>query len=167
MTPARDDRNDDENEPLLVQFAKVIGEENAVRLSARFGGRALYIPLDPTDVRTASRVNELVQTIGLHAAQLLARRFGGVTFEMPLEAGKRQRILVLSASGQYTTGEIARLVGCTERHVYSVRAQHRASGGELLDLGPRPDPLQADLFGASDATAPASDANPTSPSEDE
>lgn len=126
-----------ETRPTLDQFADIIGEEAALRLSVRFGGRRLYIPKEPT--------GELVQLIGQKAAELLSRRFGGVHFEMPLERGKRERIIHLSRRGK-TVREIAELVGCTERHVKYVRAEARERGEEGIDLTPKPDPAQTHLL---------------------
>jgi hypothetical protein len=146
---------DDEKRPTLDQFADIIGEEAAVRLSVRYGGRRLYVPIDPPPG------GDLAQLIGVKAAYLLARRFGGVSFEMPLERGKRERIIHLSNRGK-TVREIAEIVGCTERHVKYVRAEHRVHGGDGFDLPPKRDPSQVDLFSVEDAGSPAPGASPTS-----
>jgi Homeodomain-like domain len=125
--------------PLLEQLADIIGEAAAVLLSVRFGGRRLYIPKDPI------ATSDLVGVIGLKASLLLARRFGGVHLEMPLERGKRERIVQLSNGGK-TVREIAEAVGCTERHVKYVRAEYREHGGLLSLAASRANPDQHDLF---------------------
>jgi hypothetical protein len=128
----------------LAQFARAIGEEAALQLAVRFGGRRLYIPKEPPPE------SEIVQAIGADAAALLAKQFGGVHFEMPLERGKRERIVALSTQANApSVGDIARVVGCTERHVYQVRSQYRKTGGFLpLASEERIDRTQLDIFAA-------------------
>jgi hypothetical protein len=131
----------------LPQFAAIIGEELALKLVTRFGGGRLYIPKEPPIA------GDLVIEIGELAAQRLARRWGGTTFEVPLERGKRERIIALSNREPPTPViDIARHVGCTERHVYQVRREHREGGGEALWIPEPIDTNQIDLFPATDPT---------------
>ncbi|MEX2155085.1 MAG: helix-turn-helix domain-containing protein [Gemmatimonadaceae bacterium] len=129
-------------------FAAIIGEDAALSLVVRFGGRKLYIPKDPPSA------GELVEVIGEHAALVLARRFGGTHFEMPLERGKRERIIAFSTQAKpLPVREIARRVGCTERHVYQVRRQYLRNGVALpLPADEPADRRQLDIFGPADPT---------------
>jgi transposase-like protein len=97
--------------------------------------------------------------IGEHAALLLARRFGGTHFEMPLERGKRERIIAYSMQPRpLPVREIARKVGCTERHVYQVRREYRENGGALPITPDEPaDRRQLEIFPASIAPASPED----------
>lgn len=103
--------------PLLDQFAEVIGEDAAVKISAHFGGRQLYVPRKPP-----STTSPLVEAIGEIAAHKLAKRFGGLSYAIPLTAGKRARIEQLLGEGA-TVREVADELGCTERYVYKVQAE--------------------------------------------
>lgn len=129
----------------LSEFAAVIGEDAALRLAVAFGGRQLYIP------KNAPAGSELVEAIGESAATKLAQRWGGVHFAMPLERGKRARIVELSNADELSVGEIARLVGCTERHVYQVRREYQAHGPRSLmsDGQSEEERRQLDMFAAA------------------
>ena len=133
-----------ERDNTLSQLAGVIGVELSMKLASRFGGRRMHIPLDPP------ATSELVAEIGLEAAQRLARRWGGTHFDMPISRAKRERIIALSNSDAAPpVSEIARLCGCTERHVYQVRRAHREGGGEALWV-PEPDLNQLEIFSPED-----------------
>lgn len=110
----------------LFRFARVIGQDAAVRLSAHFGGRQLYVP------HTPQGDSELVQVVGEIAARKLGRQFGGVHFAVPVTEGKRVRILEARREGK-TISRIASELACTTRHVYNVLAEFRVHGGTLLD----------------------------------
>lgn len=120
----------------LEAFAALIGEEAAIRLSVRFGGRALYIPHRPAPD------SPLVEAVGEVAALKLARRFGGIYHVVPLSVGKRARVIELRRR-DWTVRRIAEELGCTERYVYYVLADHRAGGGDDTESS---DHLQQDLF---------------------
>lgn len=110
--------------PLLARFAEEVGEEIALQISARFGGRQLYIPnKPPVD-------SDLVAAIGQVAAHKLAKRFGGISYAIPIASGKRARIVALLQDGK-TKAEVADLVGCTERYVYRVQADHERDQGAI------------------------------------
>lgn len=118
------------NRRTLDRFARVIGEGPALRLSAHFGGRQLYVPHVP---RAGS---ELAQVIGDVAAKALGKRFGGMFCAIPIMAGRRARMVprvVELRQQRKTVRAIASELACTERHVYNVLAEFRASGGTLLD----------------------------------
>lgn len=131
---------------LLERLAEVIGEDEALRLSMRFGGRQLYIPVTPPPD------SEIVKTIGYDAARRLARRHGGTFCSVPRRAGEHARIILLRKAGK-RVHQIASAVGCTERHVYEVLRQYRQRGGRLPVPEPRrrtksgrAHPFQRDLF---------------------
>lgn len=108
--------------PLMERLSAEIGEEAALRLSAAYGGRQLYI------AHTARADSELVRLVGEIAAAKLARRFGGVFLTLPMGPGRKMRIRQLRTEG-YAVAEIAEALGCTERYAYRVLAQERAEGG--------------------------------------
>lgn len=132
---------------LLERLAETIGEDEALRLSMRFGGQQLYIPVNPPPD------SNLVQTIGHDAARRLARRHGGIFVQVPRRAGEHARIILLRKAGKRVR-EITAIVGCTERHVYEVLKQYRRRGGRLPAPKPtrqgrterRAQPHQRDLF---------------------
>jgi Mor family transcriptional regulator len=105
----------------------VIGQDAAVRLSAHFGGRQLYVP------HTPPAGSELVGVVGEIAARKLGRRFGGVIYMVPIREGKRARIIEARRQKRKIR-EIASDLACTERHVYKVLAEFRQDGGALPDL---------------------------------
>lgn len=111
---------------VLRSIAKVVGEEAAVGISIRFGGRRLYIPQQPTTE------SELVLLIGRGAAQRLSKRYGGTWIDVPISAGKRARIIELCQADR-TKSDIAEIIGCSERYVYQVVADYRESGGSLAE----------------------------------
>jgi hypothetical protein len=126
----------------LAQWAEVVGEEAALRLSMHFGGRQLHIPRHP---RPGS---ELVQVIGGVAAAALGARFGAGNYVVPLEAGKRAKIVYLRTIQKMTAAATATEAGCTERYVYKVCAEYREAGGVLaFSLERYEDPNQFPLFG--------------------
>lgn len=136
--PESEERSTSLGSSTLDRFADVIGEEAALRLSAHFGGRQLYVPHAPRPD------SELVQVIGEECAEALAKHFGGIFYSVPLEVGKRARIVELRKTGEKIRA-IAEELGCTERHVYNVLAEYRAGGGSLeIDTGP--DQWQCNLF---------------------
>lgn len=141
-------RDQDATSDTLVIFGAIIGAEATMRLALRFGGCKLYIPNDPP------LAGELVEAIGEQAALQLAQRFGGSYVEMPLERAKRERIIAYSTHPTpLPAREIARIVGCTERHVYQVRREFRDNGGVLPSSSPEPaDPRQLSIFGPADPT---------------
>jgi hypothetical protein len=109
---------------ILAMFSAVIGEELAMKLAVAYGGGRLYIP------KTAQEGRRIVEVIGERATEQLAKQYGGVSFEVPLERGKRERIIHMSTNANPpAVSEIARRVGCTERHVYQVRREYRIRGG--------------------------------------
>jgi hypothetical protein len=103
----------------LRQIADELGEEMARMLIGGFGGTRLYIPLRPHDA------SPIVRTLGGDAARALGRRFGGEAVDVPLHKMRADRrrdraaILKLREDGR-SIAEIARGIGCSERHVYYV-----------------------------------------------
>lgn len=122
----------------LRAFARVIGEQAAIRLSAHFGGRQVYVPHRPRPD------SELVQVLGEDLAELLARRHGGLAYDVPLRCGRRARIIQMRREGT-PVETIAKTVGCTARYVYQVVAAYREEGGSM-EPPSSIDHLQIDLF---------------------
>lgn len=122
----------------LQAIARVIGEPAAIRLSAYFGGRQLYVPHRPRPD------SELVQVLGEDLAELLAKRYGGLYHDVPLGCGRRARLIQMRREG-HTISAIAQEVGCTTRYVYQVLASYRADGGSMAPPDSL-DHLQGDLF---------------------
>lgn len=125
----------------LVSIAVICGDETAIALAAALGGRRVHVPLVPTDNHILSQV------VGLKAAERLASHYGGVTFTVAREYGRRERIVALRKEGK-PVSEIARVLGCTERHVYHKLAEARDIGEIPPREMPGFDPSQQDLFGA-------------------
>lgn len=119
---------------IFDQVAAVIGSGDALRLCARFGGTALYVP------HNMAADHPIAAAIGAAAAQLLAARFTGETLPLPNVSrrreilARRRRVLELAALGTMTAKQIALATGYTERHVHNITGE---SGG---------DPRQIKLF---------------------
>jgi len=128
-TPKVESVHIDLDAPLWPQVASAIGEEAAVGLPRRLGGRRVYIP------RAAGLNHPLSWGAGLEAAAILCGLLAGSFPDVPLTAGKRARILELSRGGR-RRADVATIVGCTERHVYQVLAEARAdeTQGDLFDV---------------------------------
>lgn len=111
----------DDGRVTLGQLAQVIGADAAIALGRVFAGTRLYIPLQvPQD-------HPIAAAIGVDAARDLGRHFGTECIEIPLlkSRGERQadRKLIADLRRQgFTVAEVARAVGCSERHVYNVLA---------------------------------------------
>jgi len=113
-------------------LVSLIGEAKALALSKDRGGRALYIP-SPDRLGPTSPV---VVLVGVDAATILARRYGGADIDVPLGPGRRARIWELREGGR-SVAAIAGEMRCTERTVYNILAGPRPSA-----LGaPPPDDL--------------------------
>jgi hypothetical protein len=115
----------DPEAPAWPQVAAVLGEEAATLMSRTFGGRRLYVP------RTVGIHHPLTVCIGPVRAGQLCEFMGGHSVEPTLLPGKRARIVELGAA-KVQKAEIARRIGCTERHVYQVLAEAR---GEAAATG--------------------------------
>ena len=123
--PPKSDFEDEVEAPLWTQIVAAIGADAAGRLSARFGGRRLYIPRDP------GSNHEISLVIGVEAAKAIACDHAGRTVDIPRALGVRARILELSRQNVQVS-RIAEMLRCTERHVYYVRAEARDDGEEPL-----------------------------------
>ena len=104
-------------------LAQKVGVETLQQLAAKFGGTRLYIPR-----RLTSR-SDLCGTIGLDAARVVTALFGGERIYIPIDwklslrkHDWREQILVLRAKN-LSVSRIARMLGCSERHVYKVIAR--------------------------------------------
>lgn len=100
----------------LGSLTALLGSETLAKLSARFGGRRVYVPARLT------AAHELAIVLGLEAAQLLSTHYAGHTLAVPMPqdaAARRQRVVEMDAGGS-TRAAIAESVGLTERRVYQI-----------------------------------------------
>jgi hypothetical protein len=106
----------------LGQLAEAIGHDAAIAFGKAFAGTRIYIPLHIVADHVIAR------EIGAELAARLGARFGGECIDIPLlkSRGERQadRKLIADLRRQgFTVAEVARAVGCSERHVYNVLRQ--------------------------------------------
>lgn len=106
----------DPDAPVWPQVAQLLGTDAATALSRDFGGRRLYVP------RSVGSAHPIAVSVGRKAAGRLCEFMAGQNLEPPIGAGKRARILELTAGGMQRA-RVARVVGCTERYVYQVIAE--------------------------------------------
>ncbi|MBF6569089.1 MAG: helix-turn-helix domain-containing protein [Candidatus Binataceae bacterium] len=109
---------------MLMEIVDTIGDDAALKLIADFAGTRLYVPQEPNPEDPISR------SIGLPAAQKLARLYGGDRMDVPNPAVRRMRILQMRAAGA-TVESIARELRCTARRVYQVLAEARTVSPSL------------------------------------
>ncbi len=102
---------------VLDEVAGAIGADAAMKLSAKFGGRRLYIP------KQIPANDAIAVVIGAAAAADLARYFHGTSITFPARPGKRDLVLTLAAKGTLTNSRIAEEVGVSERMVYRILAE--------------------------------------------
>lgn len=121
---------DEAEAPLFDQIRQAAGDKATDALSRDFGGRRLYIR------RAMGPDHPITVSAGADAARVLGEQFSGRYVDVPLAAGKRIRILELRR-GRVQVSQIARQVGCSERHVYKVLAEQD---------GAEPEPPQPGLF---------------------
>ncbi len=109
-------RRDGDASPTIGGLTALLGDEALAKLSARFGGRRIYVPASITSG------HELVLVVGLEAAKVLATHFAGVTLSVPMPqhaADRRRQVIEMNAEG-FTRAAIAEKVGLTERRVYQI-----------------------------------------------
>lgn len=100
--------------PFLREIADLIGDEAARSLADHFGGVRWYIPKTPLPD------HKFVQVIGFSAFKKLCEAFCNECIDIPRnEMTKKEKILALTGSAK----DVALEVGCSERHVYSVRSR--------------------------------------------
>ena len=117
--------------PSLVDIAEALGLRIALRLMAEFGGQELRIPKKPGTNHPILKA--LGEADGLALCQYLADDKIYVPHGRPAR-NARAAVQDLEAKGR-SRGEIARLLGLSQRHV-----RRMANGG---------DPGQPDLFDQS------------------
>lgn len=96
----------------MIDVAEALGLRIALRLMQEFGGRELRIP------KSARPDHPLSKALGETDAAALCQFMGDQVVYIPhgRAAGRRQAVQELEARGR-TRGEIARLLGLSERHV--------------------------------------------------
>lgn len=107
--------------PLLAELAEVIPLQAALRLSERYGGTRLYIPVVPAPE------SDLVAQVGHSVARALSRRYGGEALEVPRSAALKRLLRNDQLRRHRATGEslakLARAFGLTVRQVRNILAQ--------------------------------------------
>lgn len=107
------------------QLVRALDERALQDLAAEFGGTRLYIP------RAIRSSAALSRTIGFEMFQQVVSTFGGERIYIPKDwqfavrkRDCRERVMILRGR-KYSVTRIARILGCSERHVYKVIAQSR------------------------------------------
>lgn len=113
----------------IADIAEIIGDEAAWRLARAFGGCKLYVP------QSVSDTHPIAAAIGPALAARFCAQWHGSWFYFPIAVSRRRRIQELAAAGQ-SPSSIAREVFVSERYVYAVLAESRASEQlEMFDTG--------------------------------
>jgi Mor family transcriptional regulator len=110
-----------EHQPMVMHIEAAIGVGPTARLLSSFGGRRIYVPSAP---RAGER---LVGAIGMASARKLGAIFGGERIWLPKAEQntiKSTRIRRMRRRGM-SVSQIARIVGCSDRHVWKVLAAAR------------------------------------------
>jgi hypothetical protein len=107
---------------ILMEIVQAIGDDAAGKLVSDFAGTRLYVPHVP------GAEDPIARSIGLLAAQKLARIYGGDRMDVPNPVSRREQILAMRATG-CTIEAIARALHCTSRRVYQVLAESRRAVG--------------------------------------
>lgn len=105
----------------------LIGREPLEKLSAKYGGIRLYVPIGK---RKCPRLDELNLLIGFEQVQKLQQIYGGGTVDIPNlkrpcrrdgPAALRERNLsIRSTLGSYSARQTAIRLGLTERQVFNI-----------------------------------------------
>jgi hypothetical protein len=107
----------------LIGFvAQRLGQKTADLIQHEFGGRAIYLGVEPEDHHV------LPKLIGVENAKIIALEFGSGMVDIPLgPSSRRARIEQACLDGQTITN-IAREFGCCTRTVSKTRARLRRQG---------------------------------------
>lgn len=116
--------------PTLDSIAKIIGVENAAKLSKDFGGRRLHIPGTPGEH------SPITVSIGLDLAEKISQIYGQMSFDVPLNFALRKQIAYLLENTDLTAPKIAEKLRCHRRTVFLVKAQikNNPSKPDILPL---------------------------------
>lgn len=117
---------------VLAEIAEVAGETAALMISAKHGGRRVYIP----SVKRMHKAQWLMECVGVDLAKKICAHFevngGGQPIDVPLHVGGTykqfvrsvaQRVHHLDREGK-SSAEISRQLGLTQRTVHRHRAKH-------------------------------------------
>lgn len=113
MNKITDEALDLSDEPTGGSIQKLIGEELYHELCTTLGGRRLYLPLNPGPSSPIS------VSIGFKAAVRVCAVWGGMMFDVPLNARKHEVIRRLDAQG-LTCVQIAHKIRVTRQTVMRV-----------------------------------------------
>ncbi len=109
----------------IEELAQVIGPANLLALCKALGGTKVYIPA------RIGHNNPIAVAIGMKAAALLADHYNGLQIDLPKAHARRARVLDLAKSGAMTIAEAALACDYTERRVYQLLAEEKASDDQL------------------------------------
>lgn len=120
--------------PSLAEIARVSSVATALTLSARYGGRRIYMP----EVMTEEHY--LAQAVGIDAAMALSHHYPGDRLEIPVFRDLRARIkanaIVAARRAGRSQADLAAEYGMTERGIRLAERRAEQAG----------DPAQGDLF---------------------
>jgi hypothetical protein len=102
--------------PTLESIARLIGADQAARISQAFGGLKLYIPKAPGEHSALSVV------IGLEDARTIAEIWGGMELVVPITLGKNAEAKSLLKSGM-SVSRVVRHLRCSRSYIYRLRAE--------------------------------------------
>lgn len=111
---------------VVEELSAVLAPDVVERLLAALGGCSIYVPK-----RAIGEHHPIAQAVGAKDAALVCEFFGGTALDLPLPRDKSRRIVELAQTIGHR-GTIARQVGCTERWVYKVLAEHKQDSGPDL-----------------------------------
>jgi hypothetical protein len=103
----------------LYELAAVVGWPGAKAMCAWWGGQRLYVP------KQAPRDGPLVELLGEVLATRISDRFGGDYLELPMPdvAAARRTEVRRMVAASYSTSEISRALGITQRRVKQIFAE--------------------------------------------
>lgn len=117
-------------EPLLQDFVRLVGLASTMAIVEKWGGLPLYVASQPTSD------SDLARLIGLDAAQLLGREYGGDRPHIP-KAGKALRALRdARIRAEHADKSIRQLVldyGLSERRICEILAVGQVEHPDLFD----------------------------------
>lgn len=110
------------------RLTALIGQDAALALLIRHGGRRMHIPTATTEY--------LSLLVGAGQAQVLVREFGGAFVELPSKHITAAAVLearIIEMSNKKTVNQIVDEVGLSFRRVKQIIQAHRVSPCQLLD----------------------------------
>lgn len=101
--------------PTIGSIKKLIGEEDADKLSYEFGGNRIYIP------KKVGEHHPIAVCVGLAQAKKICEAWYGHNYNVPFSMAKKHRAVALRKSG-LSMRQVAIKLTMSERHVYRMFA---------------------------------------------